>query len=119
MSEVADAVETVRSILPGSDPKVKRPQLSLIEEARNAVCIFLREQPDVKEVNVVKLVQIDSETGSWEAEAEVYVPNATIRALGLPVRKAVLDCHMYLLRLDGRLNIVAYGLKDSVANREE
>jgi hypothetical protein len=42
------------------------------------------------------------------------VPNPTISALGLLVRKEVLDCQIYLFRLDKRLNIVAYGLRDSV-----
>ena len=51
---------------------------------------------------------------SWEPEAEVYVPNATIKALGLPVQKEVLDCQLSLLRLDGQLNMVAYGHRELV-----
>ena len=68
---------------------------------------------------ITKLALMDSEKGTWEAEAEVYVPNPTIRALGLPVRKEVLDCQTYLLRLDKQLNIVAYGLRGSVMERED
>ena len=83
------------------------------------VCDFLKHQPDVKEARVTKLVQIDAEKGMWEAEAEVYVPNPTIRALGLPVQKEVLDCHDYLLRVDGQLNITAYGLRESVQQQGE
>jgi len=45
---------------------------------------------------------------------EVFVPNPTIKALGLPTQKEVLDCQCYLLRLDDQLNIVAYGLRDLV-----
>lgn len=82
-----------------------------IEDVRKVVSDFLKQQPDVKQVNVTKLAQIDPEADSWEAEAEVYVPNTTIRNLGLPVSKEVLDCQQYLLRLDGQLNVVAFGLR--------
>jgi hypothetical protein len=107
-------------VLPASDPQAqRRPPPSLIDDVRNAVCDFLKKQPDVREVRVRKLVQIDAETGIWEAEAEVYVPNATIKALGLPVQKEVLDCQDYLLRVDGQLNVVAYGPRDSVGEGSE
>ena len=100
-------------VLSASDPKAER-NVCPIEAARNAVIDFLKRMPDVQLVNVTKLAQIDAEKGSWEAEAEVYVPNATINALGLPVRKQVMDCQLYLLRLDGQLNIVAYGHRELV-----
>ena len=89
-----------------------------VEDVRDAVANFLKKMPDAKEVRVTKLALMDSEKGTWEAEAEVFVPNPTIRALGLPVRKEVLDCLAYLLRLDKQLKIVAYGLRDSVQDRE-
>lgn len=66
---------------------------------------------------MTKLVQLDAEKGIWEAE--VYLPNATIKALRLPVQKEVLDCHDYLLRVDGQLSVVAYGPRDSVEERGE
>jgi len=90
---------------------------ALIEDVRKVVSEFLKQQPDVRRVNVTKLAQIDPEADSWEAEAEVYVPNTTIRNLGLPVSQEVLDCQQYLLRLDGQLNVVAYGLRDLVEER--
>ena len=107
-------------VLSASDPqKERRPPPSRIDAVRDVVCDFLRNQPDVKEARVTKLVQIDAEKGMWEAEAEVYVPNPTIRALGLPVQKEVLDCHDYLLRVDGQLHITAYGLRESVQQQGE
>jgi hypothetical protein len=51
-----------------------------IDDVRNAVYDFLKKQTDVREVSVVKLVSIDPEKGTWEAEAEVYTPNKAIRA---------------------------------------
>ena len=95
----------------------RRARPSTIEDVRTAVSDFLKRQPDVRRANVTKLAQIDPEAGSWEAEAEVYVPNTTIRNLGLPVSKEVLDCQQYLLRVDGQLNIIAYGLRDLVEER--
>lgn len=34
---------------------------------------------------------------------------------GAPVQREVLDSQVYLLRLDGQLNVVAYGLSEDVA----
>ena len=118
MARILDTVKMAQPVFPASDPKAER-NVSAIEDARNAVIDFLTRMPDVQLVNVTKLVQIDAEKGSWEAEAEVYVPNATIKTLGLPVRKEVLDCQLYLLRLDGQLNIVAYGLRELVKETGE
>jgi len=120
LANILETVTMAQPVLPASDLQAqRRPSPSLIDNVRTAVCDFLKKQPDVREARVTKLVQIDAEKGTWEAEAEVYLPNATIRALGLPVRKEVLDCHDYLLRVDGQLNIVAYGPRDSVEEREE
>ena len=83
-----------------------------IGEVREAVTDFLMKQPDVRQVCVTKLAAIDAEKGSWEAEADIFVPNAIVK--GLPVQREVLDSQSYLLRLDG-CAVVAYGPRDSVA----
>jgi len=113
MAKILDAVKMSE---PVHSPKNPEPQGKIppIEDVRNAVIAFLKNTLEVKQVNVTKLVVLDSEKGSWEAEAEVYVPNPTIKALGLPTQKEVLDCQPYLLRVDSQLNIIAYGLKESV-----
>ena len=104
--------------IPGpSAASSRRTKPSTIGDVRTAVSDFLKQQPDVRRANVTKLAQIDPEAGTWEAEAEVDVPNTTIRNLGLPVSKEVLDCQQYLLRVDGQLNIVAYGLRDLVEEK--
>jgi hypothetical protein len=92
-----------------------RPNVLPIENARDAVIDFLNKMlPDARHTNIIKLALMDPEQGGWEAEAEVCVPNATVKALGLPTRRPVLDRQAYLLRLDGELNVTAYGLRDSV-----
>ena len=75
---------------------------------------LLRTVPDALCATVTKLAVIDAEKCLWEAEADVQIPNATVKALGLPTRRPVVDVQTYLLRLDAQLSIIAYGLKDSV-----
>lgn len=89
-----------------------------IEEVREAAIAFLSKMlPDVRRTNITKLAPINPEQGEWEAEADVHVPNATIKVLGLPTRKEVLDCQPFLLRLDRQLKVTAYGRRDSVQER--
>ena len=86
-----------------------------VEQLANAARDFLlKTVPDARCATVTKLAVIDSEKCLWEAEADVQVPNATVKALGLPTRRPVVDTETYLLRLDEQLNILAYALKDSV-----
>ena len=118
MANILDTLKMSEPVLSTAGPGAEPPELPPIEDVRDAVANFLKKMPDAKEVSITKLALMDSEKGTWEAEAEVYVPNPTIRALGLPVRKEVLDCQTYILRLDKRLNIVSYGLRDSVENKE-
>jgi len=117
MANILDTVKMSEPVFSTAGPEAE-PELPPIEDVRDAVANFMTKMPDAKKVSITKLVLMDSEKGTWEAEAEVYVPNPTISALGLPVRKEVLDCQTYLLRLDKQLNIVAYGLRDSIIDRD-
>jgi len=119
---ILDTVKMTEPIQRAGESSGEAPALRrnpLIQEVRKAVCDFLKEELEVQQVRVTKLVQIDAQTGFWEAEAEVSMPNTAIGALGLSLRKEVLDCQDYLLRLDGQLNIVAYGRRDLVSERSE
>jgi hypothetical protein len=83
---------------------------------RSAVCDFLQEVLlEVHRVNIIRLAPVDVGEGGWEAEAEVWQPNPTVRSLNLATQRPVLDKELYLVRLDGRLNVTAYGLKESVS----
>jgi len=117
MAKILDGIKMSNPVLSGNTPGAEGDVAS-IEEARNAVIGFLSKMPDAKQVSVTKVVLIDLQEGTWEAEAEAWMPNATVKALGLPVQREVLDCKEYLLRLDRQLNIVAYGLRDLVEQRE-
>ncbi|MFH1080767.1 MAG: hypothetical protein V1766_11020 [Pseudomonadota bacterium] len=104
-------------VLSTAGPEAER-KLPPVEEVKDAISDFLKKMVGAKKVSVTKMVLLDSEKETWEADADVYVPNPTIRALGLPVQKEVLDCQTYLLRLDMQLNIVAYERRDSATDRD-
>ena len=119
MASILNNVRMAEGVSSASGPQAERKVLP-IGNARDAVSDFLSKMlPDARHTNIVKLALMDPEQGGWEAEAEVQVPNATVKALGLPTRKPVLDRKAYLLRLDGEGNVTAYGLTDSVEKRGE
>ena len=96
----------------GLDDLPDRPTTVAVQ---NAVIDFLTKSvPNVKRINIVKLVPIDEYEGTWEAEAEVWQPNAMIESLGMHTQRPVLDKTPYLIRLDRRLQVSAYGQKDAV-----
>jgi hypothetical protein len=77
--------------------------------AQAAARSFLQEAlPDVYRVDVIKVMPVQSAEEAWEAEAVVWQPNATIGALGLSTQRPVLDQNCYVVRLDSRLNVIAY-----------
>ena len=87
-----------------------RPTLVEVQAAARA---FLQEAlPDVHRVDITKVMRIEFNDGAWEADALVWQPNATIRALGLSTQRPVLDQNSYVVRLDGRLDVIGYELKE-------
>ena len=114
MASVLDNVRMADRVSSASGAQARRSVLP-IGNARDAVIDFLNKMvPDVSHTDIIKLALMDPEKGGWEAEAEVCVPNATVKALGLPTQKPVLDRQTYLLRLDAQGNVTTYGLRDSV-----
>lgn len=82
-----------------------------ITDAQSAVRTFLEEAvPGQRLVHVTKVAKRDADGGVWEAEADVWQPNATLQALHLETQRPVLDQHHYMVRLDALLNVVAYEL---------
>ena len=62
-----------------------------------AVRTFLQQAlPDARRVRVCRVTPLDPQQGTWEAEAEVWQPNATIQSLGLRTRRPVLDAEVSL-----------------------
>jgi hypothetical protein len=69
--------------------------------------------PDVQRVDITKVAPLISGEATWEAEADVWQPNATLKNLGLETARPVLDHNHYLVRLDALLNVLEYELKES------
>ena len=78
-----------------------------MEEAKKVVAEFLRKTLSVKDVKVVKIGK--GEKG-WETEAEVYEESSFIKSLGLSTR--VQDRNIYDVKLDDKLEVESYKLKD-------
>ena len=87
---------------------------SSIAEARDAVCTFLRQSlGQVRRVNVVRLLPLHTDEIAWEAEAIVWQPNMMLQSLGLATEHPVLEQEVYVVRLDQRLEVVSYGIKEA------
>ncbi len=87
--------------------------MSTILDAQTAARDFLEKSlPEVNRVNITKVAKIETLDGGWEAEAEVWKPNQTIRSLNIQTQRPVLDQEHYLVRMDNLLNILAYELED-------
>ena len=67
----------------------------------------------VQRVDVVKVAPVLSGDAAWEAEADVWQPNPTLKSLGIETGRPVLDHNHYLVRLDALLNVLEYELRES------
>jgi len=85
-----------------------------VVEAHAVAREFLTDAlPAVQRVDVVKVAPVLSGDAAWEAEADVWQPNATLKSLGIETGRPVLDHNHYLIRLDALLNVLEYELKES------
>ncbi len=88
-----------------------RPKLV---EAQSVAREFLADAlPDVQRVDITKIAPLLSGDASWEAEAEVWQPNPTLKSLGIKTGRPVLDHNHYLVRLDALLNVLEYEIQES------
>jgi len=81
-----------------------------IEEARQAVTIFISKALNVEEVRVIGVTKVDD---GWEMEAEVYEESSFIKSLGLPTR--VKDRNIYIVKLNDNLEVGSYELQGHTA----
>jgi hypothetical protein len=96
---------------PLNTDQARRPGLA---EAQAVARQFLADAlPDVQRVDITKVAPMASGDATWEAEAEVWQPNATLKSLGLDTGRPVLDHNHYLIRLDALLNVLEYELRES------
>ena len=86
---------------------------SSVVEAQAVTREFLTDAlPDVQRVDITKVAPLFSGDATWEAEADVWQPNATLKSLGLETGRPVLDHNHYMVRLDALLNVLEYELRE-------
>jgi hypothetical protein len=91
-----------------------RVHRSGIAEAQTMAHEFLAHAlPDVQRVDITKVAPIAAGDATWEAEADVWQPNPTLKSLGIETGRPVLDQNHYLVRLDALLNVLEYELAGS------
>ena len=73
--------------------------------------------PDVQRVDITKVAPVSIGAASWEAEAEVWQPNPTLKSLGIETGRPVLDHNRYLVRLDALLHVLEYEMGGAVRGR--
>jgi hypothetical protein len=78
-----------------------------IKDAGKAVGEFLKKTLRANDIKLLKTTKVGD---SWEAEAEVYEESSFIKSLGLRTR--VRDRNVYLVRLNGGLDVESYEQKD-------
>ena len=84
-----------------------------IEDAKKAVTEFLKKTLNVKDVTVIRV----SKAGDcWESEAEVFEASSFIKSLGLSTK--VQDRNIYEVKLNGTLEVEAYGRKGTLGPAE-
>jgi hypothetical protein len=95
-----------------------RVHRSGVAEAQAVTRDFLAAAlPDVQRVDITKVAPVTIGEASWEAEAEVWQPNPTLKALGIETGRPVLDHNHYLVRLDALLHVLEYEMEGTIRGR--
>ncbi len=81
---------------------------SVVEAQATAREFLTGALPDVQRVDITKVAPLFSGDATWEAEADVWQPNPTLKSLGIETGRPVLDQNHYLVRLDALLNVLEY-----------
>lgn len=85
-----------------------------IPEVKKIVVDFLQSTLDeVHQVHVTKMAVTGPNDDCWEVEAEIFVVNSTIKALGLRVSRPVLDRTVYKVYLASDLRVLSYAPKET------
>lgn len=80
--------------------------------AGSAVKSFLAEEFDAREIRITRVEPPQAEHVNWEVEAQLLVPDLTVKALGIPVTQEVLKQGHCRLDLDPQFTVVAFEFDD-------
>lgn len=96
---------------PHPTPKPPPPP-GRISAAREAVRSFLVAECQAREVRITKISPVPGGEGGWDAQAEILVPDLTIKMLGLPLTQEVLEREYCAIELDPVLSVKSYEFVD-------
>ncbi len=74
-----------------------------ISAARSAVREFLSTELGARETRITKISPLHHGSEGWEAEAEIMVPNLSVKMLNLPLTQEVFEIEHYAVEL-GRVD---------------
>lgn len=97
--------------MPPSQPRgraARQPPSGGLSAVSDAVRTFLTSEFQARETRITKIAALAGADGGWEAEAEILVPDLTIKTLGLPLTQEILECRRYIVQLDQSLVVRGY-----------
>jgi hypothetical protein len=90
----------------------KPPAGGILALARKAVRDFLLDGFRAREIRITKIARSPGDAAAWHAEAEILVPNLSMKTLGLPLSQEVLEKQFCVVELDSDLAVTSYEFVD-------
>lgn len=87
--------------------------MSKINNVRNAVIEFLKENNNTNDVTVIKIVKTGD---SWKAVAEVYEDDSFLKSMNLPSKKTRV---YYSTIIDSEFEVISFSRLTSYDDSEE
>ena len=105
--------DLARPTMEGPAPiSAKPPSGGSLAKAREAVLDFLRNEFQTREIRITKITRSPDGAAGWSAEAEILVPNLSIKTLGLPLSQEVLEKQFCVVEIDSDMTVTSYEVVD-------
>lgn len=83
-----------------------------LAKAREAVLDFLMNEFQTREIRITKITRSPDGAAGWYTEAEILVPNLSIKTLGLPLSQEVLEKQFCVVEIDSDMTVTSYEVVD-------
>jgi hypothetical protein len=90
----------------------ERPSGGSLAKARAAVRDFLLHEFQAREIRITKIAPSPDDTAGFHVEAEILVPALSVKTLGLPLSREVLEKQFCLVELDSKMTVKSYEFVD-------
>jgi hypothetical protein len=90
----------------------KPPSGGSLAKARETVLDFLLNEFQTREIRITKITRSPDRGAGWYAEAEILVPNLSIKTLGLPLSQEVLEKQFCVVEIDSDMTVTSYEVVD-------